>query len=133
MGVTLKKLDHVNVRTARLDAMIAWYGEMLGMNTGPRPDFDFPGAWLYAGDNAVIHLVGVDAPTGPPDNLALEHFALSATGLKDLIARAKATGSRYFLRKVPSFPIVQINLWDPDGNHIHIDFDVAEAEGMDLG
>mgnify|MGYP000188652562 CR=1 FL=1 len=72
MGVTLKKLDHVNVRTARLDAMIAWYGEMLGMNTGPRPDFDFPGAWLYAGDNAVIHLVGVDAPTGPPDNLALE-------------------------------------------------------------
>ena len=64
---------------------------------------------------------------------AKRDIALSATGLKDLIARAKATGSRYFLRKVPSFPIVQINLWDPDGNHIHIDFDVAEAEGMDLG
>ena len=37
------KLDHVNVRTANLDNMVAWYGEMLGMNPGKRPNFPFPG------------------------------------------------------------------------------------------
>ena len=132
MTVTMNRLDHVNVRTANLDTMIAWYGEMLGMRPGPRPDFDFPGAWLYAGEAAVVHLVGVSDPPAPGENLTLEHFALSATGLTDLLARVEASGARHFLRKVPSFPIVQVNLWDPDGNHIHIDFDVAEAEGLDL-
>ncbi|TFG79707.1 MAG: glyoxalase, partial [Chromatiales bacterium] len=24
------------------------------------------------------------------------------------------------------------NLWDPDGNHIHLDFDAAEAEGLEI-
>ena len=132
MTVTMNRLDHVNVRTANLDRMIAWYGEMLGMTPGPRPDFDFPGAWLYAGDDAVIHLVGVSDPPAPADRLALEHFALSATGLRPLINRAETRGERYALRKVPSFPIVQVNLWDPDGNHLHVDFDAAEAEGLDL-
>ena len=71
MGVTLKRLDHVNVRTANLDAMIDWYGAMLGMTTGPRPDFPFPGAWLYIGNDPVIHLVGVETQPPAADNLAL--------------------------------------------------------------
>lgn len=128
MTIAIKRLDHVNVRTANLDAMIKWYGEMLGMKPGPRPDFSFPGAWLYAGDDAVIHLVGVDAAPEPPESLTLEHFALSATGISDLIDRVNASGARHNVRKVPSFPIVQVNLWDPDGNHIHIDFTAEEAE-----
>ena len=132
MPVTMKRLDHVNVRTANLSAMTAWYGDMLGMQTGKRPDFDFPGAWLYADGRAIIHLVGVSAAPAPGENLALEHFAISATGPKDLLARAEAGGERVMLRKVPGFDIVQVNLWDPDGNHIHIDFDAKEAEGLDL-
>ena len=44
----LGKLDHVNVRTAQLDKMIAWYEDVLEMEVGPRPNFPFPGAWLYA-------------------------------------------------------------------------------------
>ncbi len=130
MAVEMQRLDHVNVRTSQLDAMIEWYGRMLGMATGPRPDFSFPGAWLYAGDKAVVHLVGVEAePDADASALKLEHFALKATGMRELLDRAEAAGERIELRKVPSFPIVQVNIWDPDGNHIHIDFDLAEAEG----
>ena len=133
MTVSLKRLDHVNVRTANLQGMVDWYGRMLGMTTGRRPDFDFPGAWLYAGDDPIIHLVGRDkAPSSDDGDLRLEHFAISATGLGDLIDRARASGERYKLLRVPGFPIIQVNLWDPDGNHIHIDFDIAEAEGLDL-
>lgn len=133
MTVTIKQLDHVNVRTADLNGMIKWYGEMLGMHPGDRPDFPFPGAWLYVGDHPVIHLVGVDAvPGSDPADLKLEHFALSATGIAGLLESAKAADARYDVRKVPGFPIVQVNLWDPDGNHIHIDFDAAEAEAAGI-
>lgn len=131
MPVMLKRLDHVNVRTANLDAMVEWYGRMLGMPAGPRPDFPFPGAWLYAGEHPIVHLVGRDEqPGAAASDVRLEHFAISATGLADLVERARAAGERCEVCKVPGFPIVQVNLWDPDGNHIHIDFDAAEAEGL---
>jgi len=133
MTVTLQRLDHVNIRTANLDAMVAWYRDMLGLETGPRPGFAFPGAWLYAGEHAIVHLIGRDvAPADPQQDLHLEHFAIRATGLHALIGRARGAGARMEVRKVPDFPIVQVNLWDPDGNHLHVDFDAAEAEGLDL-
>ena len=133
MTLVLKRLDHVNVRTANLQGMIDWYGRILGMTTGPRPGFSFPGAWLYMGDDPTIHLVGRDThPSAEDADLRLEHFAISATGLQDLLDRAAEAGEKVSVRRVPDFPIVQVNLWDPDGNHIHIDFDAAEAEGLDI-
>ena len=55
----LLAFDHVNVRTANLAAMVDWYDRVLGMKPGKRPNFDFPGAWLYLGDQALVHLVRV--------------------------------------------------------------------------
>ncbi|MEM1164454.1 MAG: VOC family protein [Pseudomonadota bacterium] len=134
MTVSMKRLDHVNVRTADLEGMIDWYGRMLGMHPGDRPDFPFPGAWLYADGHAIIHLVGTEAePANDGKDLRLEHFAIAATGLRALLDRAASAGERAEVRPVPGFPIVQVNMWDPDGNHIHIDFDEAEAEGLAIG
>lgn len=131
MTFALKRLDHVNVRTAKLDAMRAWYRDMLGMEEGPRPTFSFPGAWMYVDGHPIVHLVGRDeAPTSGHADLNVEHFAISANGLADLLARLKAAGERHETRHVPGMPLVQVNVWDPDGNHIHIDFDAAEAEGV---
>lgn len=117
----LGRLDHVNVRTANVPAMVAWYEKVLGMPSGKRPPFPFPGAWLYAGEHAVVHLVGV---ADNPENRdpKIEHFALQAKGLAAFEARLAELGERYEKRVVPGFGIVQINVWDPDGNHIHIDF-----------
>jgi catechol 2,3-dioxygenase-like lactoylglutathione lyase family enzyme len=121
-------LDHLNLRTARLQEMIDWYGAVLGLVPGPRPPFTFPGAWLYAGERALVHLVGVDAvpPQGP---LTLEHGAFRASGYAELIAVLDARGARYRVARLPGddFPVVQVNVWDPDGNHLHIDFDAAEV------
>ena len=125
----IARLDHVNIRTANLEAMIDWYDRILEMKTGPRPDFSFPGAWIYAGDIAAVHLVGV-AKAPEPAGLQLEHFAFSATGMHDFVAHLAANGVAYTLDPVPGFPIVQVNLHDSDGNHIHVDFPEAEAEGL---
>ncbi len=122
----IRSLDHVNLRTARLGEMIAWYGDILGLNPGPRPDFSFGGAWLYIGDLAAIHLVEVSETPEAGQDVRLEHFALGASGLPEFLEGLKAASVPYDLRRVPGFPIVQVNLHDPDGNHIHVDFDVAE-------
>lgn len=128
----LGALDHINVRTRNLDKMIDWYGRILGMTEGRRPGFDFPGAWMYVGDKPYLHLVGVDRSLpAHQDDLRLEHFALSATGLAGFLELLKAERVDYKLSKVPDFPIVQVNIWDPDGNHIHIDFHENEAKELE--
>lgn len=122
----MERFDHVNVRTADLAAMVAWYGEVLGLHPGNRPGFSFGGAWLYCGRDPIIHLVEVkEKPKA--EQPRLEHFALAATGLAEFLARLDAKGIRYECGEPPNFGITQVNLWDPDGNHIHIDFKETRA------
>ena len=129
----LGTLDHINLRTRNLDRLVAWYERILGMRKGPRPGFDFPGAWMYVGDKAYVHLIGVDRDLpARQDDLRLEHFAISATGLAAFLGRLEEANIECRLAKVPDFPIIQVNIWDPDGNHVHIDFHSDEAEGLDL-
>ena len=124
----IDKLDHVNLRTTQLEILIDWYTRVLGMRAGERPDFPFPGAWMYAGEAAAVHIVGIDAPAGAgsESELRLEHFAFSASGRMAFEARLDAMGERFQRVDIPDFNIVQINLWDPDGNHIHVDFPADE-------
>ena len=121
--MNINKLDHVNVRTTRLDEMIEWYSSVLGMHSGNRPNLPFPGAWMYAGDTAVIHLVEVDTTgAGAEQALKLEHFAFSATNLKDFILHLERSNTPFKQKGPNNFKLIQVNLWDPDGNHIHVDF-----------
>lgn len=123
----LHKLDHVNLRTADLARLRDFYIEVLGMTDGARPDFGFGGAWLYCGEDPFVHLVEVSRQPAPEGELRLEHFAFSATGLADFLALLKGRGLDYRLAVIADFGIIQVNIHDPDGNHIHVDFAVAEA------
>lgn len=127
----LQKLDHVNLRTCNLEAMVDWYQSILGMENGARPPFAFPGAWLYVGDQAVVHLVGVDDEPGAIEP-RIEHFAFTATGLTEFLMRLEKAQVTYEAVRVPGFGILQINLSDCDGNHIHIDFSPEEADAAGL-
>lgn len=120
----LIRLDHVNIRTTQLEVMVDWYTTILGMCAGDRPDFPFPGAWMYANDVPMVHLVGIEGPpaAGAEQPLKLEHFAFTATDITAFENRLDTLGERYQRAQVPSTNIVQLNVWDPDGNHIHIDF-----------
>jgi catechol 2,3-dioxygenase-like lactoylglutathione lyase family enzyme len=126
----LSSLDHVNLRTADLAAMRAFYTEVLGLSEGPRPAFGFGGAWLYCGDRAAVHLVEVAAPPAPEGELRLEHFAFAAEGLADFLAALRRRAVAYRLAVIADFGIVQVNLHDPDGNHLHVDFAAAEAAAV---
>lgn len=126
----LTAMDHVNIRTANLDDMVRWYQDILGMPAGPRPDFPFPGAWLYVGDQAFVHLVGVETQPQAGGEITLEHFAFRAKGMAEFLQRLEAAGVAHSVDPVPGFPVVQVNLHDPDGNHIHVDVTAEEASGI---
>ena len=124
----VQTLDHVNVRTRQLPSMIAWYEDILGLEVGPRPDFNFPGAWLYAGGRAFVHLVGTEdaGAAGSEGALKLEHFAFRAKDARGFEQRLLARGENFRRVEITETNTVAFNIWDPDGNHIHVDFDLSE-------
>lgn len=124
----IERLDHVNLRTSDLDRMVEWYGQVLGFTVGDRPNFPFGGAWLYAGNQALVHLVAVEGSPGAGSEvpLKLEHFALSAQGRAAFESKLSALGERFETSRLEDFGIIQYNIWDPDGNHIHVDFKLDE-------
>ena len=122
-------LDHVNIRTANLAAMSRFYEEILGMRKGPRPNFRFGGAWHYCGDRAAVHLVEVpQAPAGTSPRL--EHFAFRSFGFGSFLDRLRNAGISYNISVVPGLNIRQVNIYDPDGNHIEVQFGPEEEADM---
>jgi catechol 2,3-dioxygenase-like lactoylglutathione lyase family enzyme len=124
----IDRLDHVNVRTANLERLVKFYTEVLGLRVGERPPLGFPGAWLYAGNAPVIHLVGAAEPPRPEGALRLEHFAFTARGLREFVARLERLRIDFKRSRQAGTGNVVLNLWDPDGNRLHVDFAAAEAE-----
>lgn len=135
MSAMTLTLDHVNIRTANLERLIAFYGAVLDLTPGWRPDFPFPGAWLYAGSHPVVHLVGVEQdPVATTEGRALhlEHFAFRGQDLRAFLARLAALGIEGEVRAVPGAALTQVNLWDPDGNHLHVDFAETRPQAVQL-
>jgi catechol 2,3-dioxygenase-like lactoylglutathione lyase family enzyme len=118
----LVQLDHVNLRTANVTRMTEFYCEVLGLRVGPRPAFSFGGAWLYCADRAVVHLVEVAQQPSPTGELRLEHFAFTAEDYETLSRKLDGAGIEYRSSQLFGTETRQLNLRDPDGNRIHIDF-----------
>lgn len=127
-AMTIRDLDHVNIRTGRLSEMTAFYRDIVGLEVGPRPPFQVGGAWLYCGDRAAVHLVEVpETPAGQAPRI--EHFAFRAAGLADFLARLRANAVAYDVSIVPQAGIRQVNIHDPENNHIEIQFSGDEDPG----
>jgi catechol 2,3-dioxygenase-like lactoylglutathione lyase family enzyme len=117
--------DHVNVRTANLGGMLEFYARALGMEAGPRPPFPFGGAWLYCGGRAVVHLVEV-AEAPDVTGMRIEHYAFRGGDLAKFLRKLREQKIAYEISIVPGLGLQQVNLFDPDGNHLHIDFAPGE-------
>ena len=121
----IQEMNHFTVLTDDIDRTLKFYA-MLGLTPGPRPDFVFPGAWLYAGGRPILHVVaGRELPT--PRAGVLDHMAFSASGLKDVKDRLDANRVPYELRRVPGSNVWQLFCLDPSGAKVELDFDPAET------
>jgi len=122
----ITRLDHANIRTTKLKDMIVWYQDVLGFKEGWRPNFPFGGAWMYIEDFALVHLVEVEQPVETSENSSLEHVAFSAAGLAEFRAHLVAHSVACQEIRLEDAGIIQMNIHDPEGNHLHIDFALTE-------
>ncbi|MEX1107889.1 MAG: VOC family protein [Dongiaceae bacterium] len=114
-------LDHYTIGTPDLGRSVAFYENAIGLTSGPRPPFDFPGAWLYAGDRPIVHLFVADAP-GAPRTGAFDHIAFTAQDIEAMVKRLEAGGIAYRRQTVPGRAAQQLFLTDPDGIQLELTF-----------
>jgi len=124
----IERMDHFTIVTKDAAATEKFYREMLGFVPGPRPSFAFPGTWLYLGDRAVLHVVQKsEVPSGSG---VLDHMAFWGTNLPSYVAKLKARGLPYDLRRVPdggaASGVWQLFFFDPNNARVEIDFAASE-------
>lgn len=123
-------LDHVNLRTSRLDEMSAFYEGVLGLKRGKRPPFQFGGAWHYCGTQAIVHLVESTKriKTGEAQ---VEHFALRAGGsMKTFQRKLRENDAPYEVVDLLEINMRQVNVFDPDGNKIEVQFAATDNDDV---
>ncbi len=111
-------LNHANLSTAKLQETIDFFVGVIGLKVGPRPDFSFPGAWLYAGDQPVLHLVE-RAQARIPDG-ALDHISFTVTDLDAATRHFEQLGISYRVSITPSGFGRQAFVTDPNGIKIEL-------------
>jgi catechol 2,3-dioxygenase-like lactoylglutathione lyase family enzyme len=139
-------LDHYSIRTLDIEASRRFYTEVMGFKVGFRPDFDFPGLWLYndasgASSYGVVHIIGID-PANPEGLKAylgdrdvsslngtgtVDHMAFTATGLADMRRRLERHRIEYRERSVPNLGLHQVFFEDPSQVTIELNFPAEEA------
>jgi catechol 2,3-dioxygenase-like lactoylglutathione lyase family enzyme len=148
--MTNLSLNHFSIRSLEIEKTTDFYSKLLGLTVGPRPEFPFPGVWLYNGDesswaNAVLHLIAIDKndPNGlkqylgerDPSSLygsgAVDHIAFFATGLEEKINLLKELKISYRERTVPVIGLHQIFLDDPNGIVIELNYPATEKTALD--
>ncbi len=126
--MTICGLDHFTVLTNDLDATVEFYRQVLGLETGPRPAFPFPGAWLYGDGVALLHVI--EKASIPNEAGVLDHVAFRGVGLAALIERLQARHLAYDLHRLPNeLPgagVWQLFFHDPNGARIEVDFAADE-------
>jgi catechol 2,3-dioxygenase-like lactoylglutathione lyase family enzyme len=133
-GVTLHRIDHLTIRAHQKDMepLKDFYEAVLGLKPGKRPDFAFPGYWLYMGERAVIHLAGNAHPDAPASEsgatLGFDHVSFRTTGLQAMRERLRRLNIKFDEIPVPGFPLHQIFFRDPVGMKVELTFDAAELE-----
>ena len=130
MAVSVGVLDHFNIRTRKLSDTVRFYESVLGLEKGPRPNFAFPGAWMYSEGKAVVHLVDISATDEPqkPDSGVVHHVAFVSTGFDGMSQRLKSRGMPFDSRQVPGGELWQIFVNDPNGVMIEMNYEAAKEQ-----
>jgi len=130
MSVSVGVLDHFNIRTRNLAATVRFYEDVLGLQNGARPNFAFPGAWMYSEGRAVVHLVDISATSEPqkPDSGVVHHVAFASRGFDAMKARLAEKSMAFDARQVPGGELWQIFVRDPNGVMIELNYEAAKEQ-----
>jgi catechol 2,3-dioxygenase-like lactoylglutathione lyase family enzyme len=119
-------IDHYTVLTNDLEATKRFYCDFLGLKDGPRPPFSFPGAWLYAGEKPIVHVVAGRPFSQANGTGGVDHVAFAAKGDPDaMIKRLEQEGFKPSSRVVPASKIRQVFCRDPSGVQVELNYPMS--------
>ena len=125
--ITILRPDHFTIVTDNLSETEAFYTRLLGLTRGARPDFSFPGIWLYANEAAVLHVKEVEQMPSPRRGV-LDHMAFRGQGLNMLLQKLKTFDLDYRIVRTPEpWEQWQVFFQDPNGADVEVDFDGQES------
>jgi catechol 2,3-dioxygenase-like lactoylglutathione lyase family enzyme len=140
----LSHIEHLLVAADDIDATRDWYARVLGMKSGPHPDFGFPVHWMYIGEVDVVHIgpsakmagdiqrkyLGRTSQGSSEGTGAIDHIAFRATGLRTMLEHLKREKIGFTQRRANGQALFQLFFHDPNGIKIELNYAAAEAEGI---
>jgi catechol 2,3-dioxygenase-like lactoylglutathione lyase family enzyme len=127
--MAIEGMNHFTILTDNMEKTRDFYCRLLDLEVGKRPNFSFPGWWLYKGGTAILHVVGgreaKDLRSG-----VLDHMAFTATGLMPTLKLLEEHDIKYDLRRLDA-PEGGVDLWqlffmDPNNAKVELDFSGKE-------
>jgi len=125
-------MNHFTILTDDVPTTVAFYRGLLGLSEGPRPPFDFPGAWLYAGDAPILHVIG-GRPTEELRAGVIDHMAFTANDLSDTLALLTSRNVAHTCRRQAGAGTWQVFFFDPNGARVELDFAPDEPRHAEPG
>jgi catechol 2,3-dioxygenase-like lactoylglutathione lyase family enzyme len=126
----LNGLHHINIRCAESDlpAIEKFYGEVLGLRKGDRPNFPNPGIWLWQDNHPLVHVSArcVEGFLQDKHHGSVDHVAFGMNGAAEFRDRVEKLGIPYDAQNVPDAGF-QIFLKDPIGTVLEFNFPNSEA------
>jgi catechol 2,3-dioxygenase-like lactoylglutathione lyase family enzyme len=126
----LTGVHHLNIRCAESDlpAIEKFYGEVLGLRKGDRPEFPNPGIWLWHDDHPLIHVSArcAEGFLQEKHHGSVDHVAFGMIGAAEFRDRVRNLGISFEAQNVPGAGF-QIFLKDPVGTVLEFNFPNEEA------
>ena len=137
-------IEHFLVAADDIDATRDWYARVLGMESGPHPDFGFPVHWMYVNGVDVVHIgpsakqageiqkqyLGRASQDSGAGTGAIDHIAFRATGLRAMLEHLKRERVAFSQRRASGQALFQLFFYDPNGIKIELNYASEEAEGI---
>jgi catechol 2,3-dioxygenase-like lactoylglutathione lyase family enzyme len=141
----ISHIEHFLVAADDIDATRDWYARVLGMKSGPHPDFGFPVHWMYVDNIDIVHIgpsakaaneiqkqyLGRTSQKSEAGTGALDHIAFRATGLRQMLTHLKKEKVPFSQRRANGQALFQLFLYDPNGIKIELNYAAQEAEGIE--
>ena len=126
------EMEHVLVLSDDIESTRDFYCQAVGLHVGARPDLEFPGFWLYAGETPCLHVadrraylrhaawLGLAVPHEPPGSGPVDHIAFNASDYDSVTARLEEAGISAVRNTTAGGGIRQLFFEDPNGVRIEI-------------
>lgn len=114
------QLNHVALHVADVDKSCEFYGQVMQLESIPRPAFDFPGAWYLLGNDQELHLIGDRREPVTGAEPRGDHWALMIDDMDEWEAYFQREGVEYTPRRTRPDGAFQIYVFDPDGHCLEL-------------